>query len=46
MVGRPVGVVTVEVVVLFPALALRRAVEGRGERWWLWRWWRVVFWWR
>ena len=30
MVGRPVGVVTVEVVVLVPAPALRRAVEGRG----------------
>ena len=29
MVGRPVGVVTVEVVVLVPAPALRRAVEGR-----------------
>ena len=28
-VGRPVGVVTVEVVVLVPAPALRRAVEGR-----------------
>ena len=27
--GRPVGVVTVEVVVLVPAPALRRAVEGR-----------------
>ena len=30
MVGRSVGVVTVEVVVLVPAPALRRAVEGRG----------------
>ena len=30
MVGRPVGVVTVEVVVRVPAPALRRAVEGRG----------------
>ena len=30
MVGRPVGVVTVEVVVRGPAPALRRAVEGRG----------------
>ena len=29
MVGRPVGVVTVEVVVLVPAPALRRAVRGR-----------------
>ena len=29
MVGHPVGVVTVEVVVLVPAPALRRAVEGR-----------------
>ena len=29
MVGRPVGVVTVEVVVLVPAPALRRLVEGR-----------------
>ena len=29
MVGRPVGVVTVEVVVLVPAPALRREVEGR-----------------
>ena len=29
MVGRPVGVVTVKVVVLVPAPALRRAVEGR-----------------
>ena len=29
IVGRPVGVVTVEVVVLVPAPALRRAVEGR-----------------
>ena len=29
MVGRLVGVVTVEVVVLVPAPALRRAVEGR-----------------
>ena len=29
MVGRPVGVVTVEVVVLVPAPTLRRAVEGR-----------------
>ena len=29
MVGRPVGVVTVEVVVLVPAPALRLAVEGR-----------------
>ena len=29
MVGRPVGVVTVEVVVLVPAPALRRAVEER-----------------
>ena len=29
MVGRPVGVVTVEVVVLVPASALRRAVRGR-----------------
>ena len=29
MVGRPVGVVTVEVVVLVPAPELRRAVEGR-----------------
>ena len=29
MVGRPVGVVTVDVVVLVPAPALRRAVEGR-----------------
>ena len=29
MVGRPVGVVTVEVVVLVPAPALRRAVTGR-----------------
>ena len=29
MVGRPLGVVTVEVVVLVPAPALRRAVEGR-----------------
>ena len=28
--GRPVGVVTVEVVVRVPAPALRRAVEGRG----------------
>ena len=28
MVGRPVGVVTVEVVVLVPAPALRRQVEG------------------
>ena len=28
MVGRPVGVVTVEVVVLVPAPVLRRAVEG------------------
>ena len=28
MVGRPVGVVTVEVVVLVPAPALRREVEG------------------
>ena len=28
MVGRPIGVVTVEVVVLVPAPALRRAVEG------------------
>ena len=37
MVGRPVGVVTVEVVVLVPAPALRRAVEGK-ERWWSWRW--------
>ena len=27
--GRPVGVVTVEVVVLVPAPALRRAVRGR-----------------
>ena len=27
--GRPVGVVTVEVVVLVPAPALRREVEGR-----------------
>ena len=27
--GRPVGVVTVEVVVLVPAPALRRLVEGR-----------------
>ena len=30
MVGRPVGVVTVEVVVLVPAPALRRLVEGRA----------------
>ena len=30
MVGPPVGVVTVEVVVLVPAPALRRAVEGRA----------------
>ena len=29
MVERPVGVVTVEVVVLVPAPALRRAVRGR-----------------
>ena len=29
LVGRPVGVVTVEVVVLVPAPALRQAVEGR-----------------
>ena len=29
MVGRPVGVVTVEVVVLVPAPTLRRLVEGR-----------------
>ena len=29
MVGRPVGIVTVEVVVLVPAPALRREVEGR-----------------
>ena len=29
MVGRPVGVVTVEVVLLVPAPALRREVEGR-----------------
>ena len=29
MVGRPVGVVIVEVVVLVPAPALRRVVEGR-----------------
>ena len=29
MVGRAVGVVTVEVVVLVPAPALRRVVEGR-----------------
>ena len=29
MVGRPVGVVTVEVVVLVPAPALRRAARGR-----------------
>ena len=29
MVGRPLGVVTVEVVVLVPAPALRRAVRGR-----------------
>ena len=29
MVGRPVGVVTLEVVVLVPAPALRRAVRGR-----------------
>ena len=29
MVGRPVGVVTVEVVVLVPVPALRREVEGR-----------------
>ena len=29
MVGRPVGVVIVEVVVLVPAPALRREVEGR-----------------
>ena len=29
MVGRPVGIVTVEVVVLVPAPALQRAVEGR-----------------
>ena len=29
MVGRPVGVVTLEVVVLVPAPALRREVEGR-----------------
>ena len=29
MVGRPVGVITVEVVVLVPAPALRRLVEGR-----------------
>ena len=29
-VGRPVGVVTVEVVVRVPAPALRRAVEGRA----------------
>ena len=29
MVGRPVGVVTVDVVVLVPAPALRRAVRGR-----------------
>ena len=29
MVGRPAGVVTVEVVVLVPAPALRRLVEGR-----------------
>ena len=29
MVGRPVGVVTVEVEVRVPAPALRRAVEGR-----------------
>ena len=31
MVGRPVGVVTVEVVVLVPAPALRREVEGRDR---------------
>ena len=30
MVGRPVGVVTVEVVVLVSAPALRRLVEGRA----------------
>ena len=30
MVGRPVGVVTVEVVVRVPAPALRRAVRGHG----------------
>ena len=30
MVGRPVGVITVEVVVLVPAPALRRLVEGRA----------------
>ena len=29
MVGRPLGVVTVEVVVVVPTPALRRAVEGR-----------------